>query len=347
MNAPNTALSDSGSVRPKASATPIPFAIAGIGQAAPAPRAASAALDAELGLPAGTVARVSGRAERRFVTEHESPDDLQRTAANQALNQAGIGIDDIDCLISASATARQALPFNAAHVCRVLGARPGISAFDIDMTCLSALRALETAAALLPRYPNILIVSCEIASAGLDWQDPHSAALFGDGAAAMVVRASDRGGLLAARFAVFPEGYEYCAIPGCGYHRPPSRHLGDYAPLGRFRMDGRRLYQLTARVLPGFLRAVLEEAGLTLADLDWVAPHQASPGALDHMRRRLGIPARKLVDIFQDYGNQVAASLPNALFHLLRHRPVQSGDRVLLIGTSAGLGLGALIWELP
>ena len=112
-------------------------------------------------------------------------------------------------------------------------------------------------------------------------------------------------------------------------------------------MNGKKLYKLAAEAIPGFLDEVLAQADLTLADIDWIVPHQASRGALQHIISRLKLNPAKIVDIFNTHGNQISASIPSALHHLMTDFPVRSGDKVLLFGTSAGVGLGALVWEKP
>lgn len=260
---------------------------------------------------------------------------------------AGITIDDVDCVINASGIDRQCIPFNAAHTLRLLKPARPIAAFDVNMTCLSFLRSLDLADSLLYKYPTILLISCDVASVGLDWNDFHSSTIFGDGAAAAVIRSSEHGGVLTSKFEVHPEGYEFCTIPAGGYENHPSKHPESYVSQAYFHMNGKKLYKLAAEAIPSFLDETLAQADLTLADIDWIVPHQASRGALQHIISRLKLDPAKIVDIFNTHGNQISASIPSALHHLLTDFPVQSGDKVLLFGTSAGVGLGALVWEKP
>ena len=326
---------------------PLKLNIIGTGKGLPSQTVTSAQIDAELGLKAGRTKKLGGLAQRWFLAEGESADAMQLQAVRGALADAGITMDEVDCIINASGTPRQAIPFNAAHTVRLLRPKRPVAAFDVGMTCLSFLRALDVAASLLHQYPTILLVSCDVASAGLDWGDFHSSAIFGDGAAAAVVRRGERGGILAHGFEVYPEGYEFCTIPAGGYENHPAKNPENYLAQACFHMDGKKLYKLVADAMPAFLDRVLGSAGLTLDDMDWVVPHQASRGALQHITARLNIPPEKTVDIFNSHGNQIAASIPTALHHLLTEFPVRSGDRVLLCGTSAGVGLGALVWEKP
>ncbi len=323
--------------------------IIGIGKALPKNCVTSEALDEQLGLPSGKMFRQTGLKQRHFLGKDESADDLQRRAIDEALRNANLSINDIDCVINASGTMRQAIPFNAANTARLLKTEKPLSCFDVNMTCLSALRALELCDYLLPRYRRILLVSCEIASVGLNWDNLHESGIFGDGAAAMVVTGahSRRGGILSAHFAQLPEGYDYCAITGGGHRNHPSTFIGDYKTQGHFHMDGKKLYRLVAKEMPVFLRDTIAPTGLNWSDIDWVVPHQASRFSLDHIVKFLDISKDKVIDIFNEHGNQIAASIPTALYHLFHDKPIKSGDKVLLAGTSAGVGLGAMIWEKP
>lgn len=323
--------------------------ITGVGKALPKYATHSTQLDEQLGLHLGTIEKLTGLKTRYFLSADEKAEGLIQYAAYQALRDAGLTIDDIDCIINASATMHQALPYNAATTCQLLCPHRAVASFDINMTCLSALRALEVAAHLLESYPRILIISCDIASVGLDWRNLHSAGLFGDGAAAMLIErpATGTGKVLASCFETHPIGYDYCTISGGGHRNPPGRHRGNYDTMGYFRMQGKALYRLTAEIFPPFLDRVLQSAQLRLEDIDWVVPHQASRSALEHLIKRLKVPAEKCVSIFSEHGNQVAASIPTTLYHLFNDYPVKSGDKILLTGTSAGVGLGAIIWEKP
>jgi 3-oxoacyl-[acyl-carrier-protein] synthase-3 len=165
-------------------------------------------IDKKCNLKEGRTLKITGL-EKRYFLEDESVDALILRAVNQALENAKLNIDDIDCIISASATMQQAIPYNGAGVHRVLNSKRNIPAFDINMTCLSALRAFDVASNLLEAYPTILIVTCDIASTGLDWSDIRTAGIFGDGASAMIVQKSVKGGIIVSNFETHSEGYAY------------------------------------------------------------------------------------------------------------------------------------------
>ena len=196
----------------------------------------------------------------------------------------------------------------------------------------------------------MLIVSSEIASRALPWStEPDVAGLFGDGAAAVVLRRADAGtgGIVrAAHFETYPEGYDYCqlAAGGTGVDFHTDRQAFEAASI--FQMDGHKLFKLAARHFPGFVNRLLERAQWRHQDVDVVVPHQASPLALAHLVQRCGFAEEQVVDIVADYGNQIAASIPTA-FHLARKEGrLPAGPKVLLLGTSAGVSFGGMAIEL-
>ncbi len=316
------------------------------GKAQPLNIVTASMVDKQCGFKEGQTMKITGL-EQRFFLKDELSDDLLRKAVNQALEKAKITIDDIDCIIDASATMQQAIPYNGAWVHRVLEVKRNIATFDINMTCLSALRAFDVASNLFDAYPTILIVTCDIGSAGLDWSHIRTAGIFSDGASAMILCKSNSGGIVVSNFETYSQGYEYCQIRGAGVKNAPANYVGDYKEVGYFEMDGKRLFKLSAKILPDFIDRTLKLKGLTLDDIDWIVPHQASQASLNHIVRMLKIDKSKLIDIFHNHGNQIATSIPTALHELFMTKDLKSGQKVMLIGTSAGVGLGLVVWEVP
>ncbi|MFV3387133.1 3-oxoacyl-[acyl-carrier-protein] synthase III C-terminal domain-containing protein [Pseudomonas sp. NY15364] len=324
----------------------------GSGHALPKRRLTSCDIDHSLGLPNGSVERISGVRSRAVAAAEDSAAGLAAQAAQQALQAAGLTADQLDCVIAASGTMDQGMPCNAALIHRELGlGSSGIPAFDINASCLGFIAALDQIswALVAGRYRRVLLVCADIASCGLDWQQLHSAAIFGDGAAAAVLgRDADglRLNILAAQLRTYSEGATLCQIAAGGSRHHPSRGDENFAALSRFAMQGKAVFRLASTHLPGFLQSLLDEAGLQQAQIDRVIPHQASHLAMEHLRKRLGFATEQVIDIFAEYGNQVAASLPTALDIGLRDGRIRSGQRVLLLGTGAGLSLGGMLLEL-
>lgn len=323
-------------------------AVMGTGHALPAHRLDSAAIDARLGLRAGAVERLSGVRQRPVAARGDTAAGLGAAAALRALDAAGLRLDDIDCLVAASGTMDQGLPSNAALIHRELGLE-GVPGFDVNASCLGFIAALDTLSWALAagRYQCVLVVASDIASCGLDWSHLEASAIFGDGAAAAVIGPSvpGQGRILAADLFTVSEGAHLCQIPGGGSRHHPVRIDQPFEPLTRFQMDGKGVFRLATRHLPSFLERLLDAAGVGLCDIDWVVPHQASLLAMEHMTRRLGFAPDQVVNIFANHGNQVAASLPTALDVAVRDGRIRRGQRLLLLGTGAGLSIGGLVME--
>ena len=331
---------------------PLHFELAGTGVALPAQCVSSDSLDAERGAREGALRAACGVATR-YVCAQETQDGLAAQAAQAAMDSAGLRADEIDLIIFGAAVGRQPIPSTAPLIARRLGVAAGaVAAFDVNSTCLSFLTGLDVAASMMARgrFRAALVVAAEIASRALPWAHaPHVAGLFGDGAAAAVLRAPAPGRraatLKAVRFETYPEGYELCQLASGGtridYHRDPAA----FAAHATFQMDGHGLFRLTTAHFPAFVARLLEEAGWCAHDVDVVIPHQASPLALAHLTRRCGFAREKVVDIVADYGNQIAASLPTALHIARATARLPAGAKALLLGTSAGVSFGGAALE--
>jgi 3-oxoacyl-[acyl-carrier-protein] synthase III len=328
------------------------FVLSGTGIGLPLQKISSSVLDERIGKEHGWIESNTGVAER-WMCGCETQEELGAVAARQALVEANLEPAHIDAVIFASAVPKQPIPATAPLLCRELGIPSGrILAFDINTTCLSFLTALDIAVSLLDsgRCSNALIVSSEIASRALPWaNDPATAGLFGDGAAAAILRAPDTAApsvLRAARFETYHEGYELCQLAaggtGIDIRKDPDRFMS----ASFFAMNGPELFRLTAKHYPGFVQRLLDEAGWSHDDVDLVVPHQASPMALQHLVKRCGFASSRVVNAVAHYGNQVAASLPTML-HLARNsQKVFGSAKVLLLGTSAGVSFGGLAIEI-
>jgi 3-oxoacyl-[acyl-carrier-protein] synthase-3 len=324
----------------------LPIRLDGTGAATPAAATFSADLDARIGKPQGWLYRRTGVLSR-YYCDAEDQIDLAVSASRQALDSAEVSPSEIDIVLFAAAVPYQSIPATAPLIQQRLGIADGAcAAFDINSTCLSFLTALDIMASLLAsgRYRRGLIVASEVASRALPWNDdPLTAALFGDGAAAAVFSAGDGTTHLAsAAMETYPSAFDACRIGSGGtrydYHNEPA----EYARHSLFEMNGEALYKLTAKHFPAFVDRLLAAAGWERGDVDVVVPHQASPGALAHLARRSGFAPAAIVNIARDFGNQVAASLPTALHVARIEGRLGSGRRALLLGTSAGISFGGL-----
>lgn len=326
---------------------PLHLIATGVGQ--PDELLSSRELDCRLGHAPGHVEGRSGVVSRRFAAPEQTQSELAAAAAVAALTAADLPAATIDLLISVSGVPEQALPTMAAAVARHLPLAAGTPAFDVGGSCLGFLNALQVAGSLLNGgiYRRILLVASDLASRGVDWDEPGASLIFGDGAAAVILERGDvhdGRGLRSCRLETYPEGYSYCEIRAGGTRRNPR--AGATAHDYLFRMDGKAVFRLAARTVPPLVERVLADASLTRADLDLVVPHQASHLAMRHLGHRLGFASERIVDIYATQGNQVSASLPCALHAALADGRARPGSRLLLLGTGAGFTAGAAVLAL-
>ncbi len=307
----------------------------------------SDAYDHELGLEPGTCERTTGVRSRTICSDETLPQFGVR-ALVAALDGASLNPRDLDLLIFAGASRQQPIPSTAALILRELAAADASpAAFDVDATCLSFLQAFDLATALLAcgRHHRIGIVTAETPTRFLDRSCARTYPLIADGAAAFILSAAPTG----LRFVQLASGFRnhakhatHCQIRGGLAGQPAFDFTAENRKDYLFQMDGTSLYRAAAIHLPPFLADFEKKAGVKVSDFDLVVPHQASRSALDLLAKRLSIRKDRLVDIIADHGNQVAASIPTALHHAITGHRLSPGDTVLMIGTGAGLGLGAV-----
>jgi 3-oxoacyl-[acyl-carrier-protein] synthase-3 len=320
--------------------------LAGLGAYLPPQRVTSGELEAELGLAPGWVEQTTGVRERRRAAG-ESTVGMAAQAARSALENAGLGPADVDLIVFAAVGRQQYIPCTAVFVQRELGMPEGKSfCFDVDATCLSFLVALQGVAPVVESGAcrAALICSAERTGGMVDAAAPETAALFGDGAAAAVVTAAGLGEGSAIEgwaFATFSGGAELTQCPGGGTLHHPN-DPATTPDMNRFQMRGRAVLIEAVRRMGPFLDAFFARLGCDRADFDRVVPHQASRMGLHQCTSRWGFRPEQLVTNLPERGNCVAASIPLALAEAVHAGEVKRGDRVLLLGTGAGLSLGAV-----
>ncbi|MFZ4800778.1 MAG: 3-oxoacyl-[acyl-carrier-protein] synthase III C-terminal domain-containing protein [Chlorobium sp.] len=323
-----------------------PLKIIGLGRYLPPRIISSTELEKNYGLPSGWVERRNGVRERRWVTT-ETASFMAAEAAREALDEAGLRPDQLSLIINASGTAEQAIPDNGALIqCQLGLGRSGIPAMSVNTTCLSFITALDVAATSLyaGRYNNILVVSSDISSCGVNPKEPESATLVGDAAAAVVVTRSADGDLSClhhAHFKTWGDGASFTAIKGGGSARHPAKP-GHNPDDDLFHMDGLAVLRMVRTLDEAFLEELYPGLSKSLVDIDLVIPHQSSKVGLS-LLQRYGWPEDKIVQTLTWLGNCVAASLPSTLYQAVRDNALQRGEKFLLIGTGAGLSMGGLI----
>lgn len=326
---------------------PLPLKIIGVGRYLPQRIVPSSEVEKLCQLPAGWIERNNGVRERRWVDETETNSFMGAEAAKEALADAGLAPTDIDLIINASGSYEQAIPDTAPLIQRHLGlGNSGIPCLTIHATCLSFLVALDMCASLLAsgRYRHILLVTAEIASIGLNPSEPESASLLGDAAAAVILTLTPTGeksGLCTARLETYGDGAYYTQVSGGGTRKHPNKP-GAQATDNLFHMEGKAIAHFALRQSPAFLERLRPGLSKGLGDIALVVPHQASLLALRTMGR-FGWPAEQVMVTLDHLGNCIAASIPATLYAAIRQGRLHRGEKLLLVGTGAGLSLGGAI----
>jgi 3-oxoacyl-[acyl-carrier-protein] synthase-3 len=324
----------------------MPLKMIGFGRYLPKRIVPSSELEAMCGVPAGWVERRNGVRERRWVTD-ETSSFMSAQAAREALDEAKLKPDQLDLIINASGTGEQAIPDTGALIQRQLGlGNSGIPAMTVHTTCLSFVAAMDVASNFLNsgRYKNILIASADVASCGINPKEPESASLVGDAAAAVVVTRSDtndKSMIHHAHFKTYGDGAYLTAIMGGGSRLHP-RVVGHKPEDDLFHMDGPAVLRMVRGIAHEFLDELYPGLSKSLVDIDVVVPHQASKVGL-MMLERFGWPNSKIMTTIETLGNCVAASIPATLYQAVRDGNIQRGQKVLLVGTGAGLSIGGLV----
>ncbi|MGY4398360.1 3-oxoacyl-[acyl-carrier-protein] synthase-3 [Sphingomonas sp. UYAg733] len=324
----------------------IGFRLAGSGIALPRTSVPSTDIDLRIGTEPGWAEANFAIATRYYAQQDETSSMLGARAGAAALADAGWDAGELDVIVAACGVMEQPIPGTAPLIQRRLGiGGSGITAFDVNATCLSFIVAFEMLlmGMAVGKWRRGLIVSADIASAALDFTSPEASVIFGDGAAAVAVEANGPSRLLAARLSTFGDGADLCRLEAGGTRLRPHDDLDGFLAASRFRMDGPALFSATARRFPPFLKRLLGEAGVATDVIDTIIPHQASAAALEHLKRAMPDGHARTVDIFRDHGNQIAAGIPHAL-HVARSTGRTAPDtHSLLIGTSAGVSLGGAV----
>jgi 3-oxoacyl-[acyl-carrier-protein] synthase-3 len=324
----------------------LPIKIAGLGYYLPERRVTSAELETQLHIPEGWIQQVTGVRERRYVT-CETSLSMAVEASQKAVEASGIGLEEIDVIVGASTAPHQSIPCTAALAQRALGAPDGKSAcFDVNATCLSFLFALHTVGHLIAAgvYRNALIFSSETSRHSLNPAERESAVLFGDAAAAAVVTraaAGEESSIWHSLFNTYSSGADFTQIVGGGsWHHPNDP--ATTPEMNMFHMDGPALFRLGIRILPAFIDSFFSAIETDRSAIDAVVPHQASRHAIELLVGRCGFNLEQVVTNLATRGNCISASIPLALAEAVEAGRVSRGNSVFLVGSGAGLTLGAI-----
>lgn len=282
----------------------------------------------------------TGIRQRYIAGEGETTSTLATEAARRALADAGIEASSIDLIVLATATPDNTFPATATKVQDALGCNGGI-AFDVAAVCSGFLYALATADSMLRTglASRALVIGAETFSRILDWEDRTTCVLFGDGAGAVVLEAVDSdvrdgAGIIASRLHADGAQHDLLYVDG----GPSSTQT-----VGHLRMKGREVFRHAVVNLAEVLGEVLEDAGVSSEDIDWVVPHQANKRILDATARKLGIPDKKVVVTVDQHANTSAASVPLAFDVARKDGRIKSGDLVMFEAMGGGFTWGACL----
>lgn len=279
--------------------------------------------------------------ETRYIArpgEGETTTALAVEASRKALEAAGLEASAIDLIIVATTTPDRVFPSTACRVQAAIGA-PGSAAFDIQAVCAGFVYALNVADSMIRAggYRRALVIGAETLSRVLDWNDRTTCVLFGDGAGALVLEASEEPGILSAK--LYADGRHDENVLGLDAHLVDGETTG--CPF--IRMDGRQVFKLAVDGLTKSAQAVCEEAGVATSDVKCFVPHQANLRIMTMVARKLGIEDANMVKTVATHGNTSAASVPLALDWAVRNGRVKAGDLALLQGVGAGMAWGSVL----
>lgn len=287
------------------------------------------------------IAQRTGIRERHIAAEDETTASLGEAAARTALENAGLTTDDIDLIVLATSTPNNTFPASAVEIQRRLGMTHGY-AFDMQAVCSGFIYAINTADLHLRggMAKRALVIGSETFSRILDWEDRTTCVLFGDGAGAIVLEATEGDGTLADR------GILGASLRSDGSHR--EKLYVDGGPsttgtVGHLRMEGREVFKHAVVKLADVAHEVMEKAGVSSEDIDWIVPHQANIRIIEATAKKAGVPMEKVILTLEDHGNTSAASIPLALATAVHEGRIRRGDLLLMEAIGGGLAWGGAL----
>ncbi|AMO72811.1 beta-ketoacyl-ACP synthase III [Sphingorhabdus sp. M41] len=310
--------------------------IKGTGSALPRTRVSNADLAKRVDTTDEWIVERTGIKFRHIAEDDETTSSLAIEAADKAMKAAGISGADIDLIIVATATPDQTFPATATIVQDALGSN-GCVAFDVAAVCSGFLYALSVADSMIRvgSVQNALVIGAETFSRILDWEDRGTCVLFGDGAGAIVLAAEQgENGILATRLHADGAHNQLLYVDG---------GAGTTGTVGKLRMKGREVFRHAVVNLSSVLKEVLDEAGESIDNVDWVVPHQANARILDATAKKLNLAPEKVIKTVDMHANTSAASVPLALDTAVRDGRIKAGDLLVLEAMGGGFTWGASV----
>jgi 3-oxoacyl-[acyl-carrier-protein] synthase-3 len=280
----------------------------------------------------------SGIFERHFAADNELTSDLALQASRRAIEAAGISADEIDLVIVATTSPDQTFPSTACILQDKLGIKSGGAAFDMQAVCGGFVYALNTADLYIRggQAKTALVVGAEVLSRMLDWNDRTTCVLFGDGAGAVVLRASETPGIVASK--LHADGRHRGMLQAGGSIRNGVVQGDPF-----IKMDGQAVFKFAVKVLSEVVEEVLEENNLQGSDIDWLVPHQSNIRIMEATAKKLGLSMDNVIVTVHQHGNTSAASIPLALDTAVREGRIKAGQNILLEAVGGGFTWGAVL----
>ena len=277
----------------------------------------------------------SGIRSRRIAAEHETTSFMAGEAAKSALDASGLCADDLDLILVATCTPDQFFPSTACYVQQALGVSRPIPAFDISAACSGFIYAMDIAKQYIASgvAKHVMVIGSESMSRAVDWSDRGTCVLFGDGAGAAVVSASDTPGIMGS---VLHASYDSEKL----LNYPNSTENGVRQLIG---MRGNEVFKLAVNIMGDIVDEVLAASQLEKSDIDWLVPHQANIRIIQAIAKKLSLPMSQVVVTIENHGNTSAASIPLALDASIREQRISRGELLLLESFGGGMTWGAMV----
>lgn len=320
--------------------------IAGVGHHVPKGVLTNADLERMLDTSDEWITTRTGMKERHIATVEEPTSEIAVHAARRAIASAGIQPRDLDCIIVATVTPDYPFPATACIVGSKLDV-PGVPAFDIEIACSGFIYGLTVASSLVRTgvFKRVLLVGAEELSRIINYEDRATAVLFGDGAGAVVLEASEVDSFLSSELGADGTNPKNLYVEVGGTALPPICADDIATKRNKVVMNGREVFRFAVTKMIEATNVALEHAGLTAKDVTWLIPHQANRRIIDAAAKHLDLPPERVVVNIDRYGNTSAASIPIALSETVASGKLKDGDVVLFVGFGGGLSWGAVAWR--
>jgi len=286
----------------------------------------------------------TGIRERRFVAENQSTSDIATEAAMSALQAGNVDPADLDCIIVATSTPDMILPATACMVQKNIGAVNAF-AFDMNSVCSSLVYAIDTADSFIKagKCRTVMVIGADTYSKILNFEDKGSCPLFGDGAGAVILRASEnRTGILQTMTKSDGRGWDLIQVPSSGSRKPVTEQTIANKE-NTFLMEGKKVFVFATDIIPKIIEEITAKAGIKPTDLDYIIPHQANLRIIDHITKKTGIGSEKFLLNLDRFGNTAAASVGLVMDENRRNGTIKPGNLVLVLGFGGGLSWGGLL----